>query len=236
MKNTNKVRQTHKDRLFCNLFSKKENALSLYNALNGTDYKNENELEIVTLEDALYLTMKNDVSICLCGNISLWEQQSSVNPNMPLRGLLYFAREYEGWLASRKKDIYRRKLLKIPVPQFYVFYNGQEIRPEREEYHLADAFEHPVKGYDWTAHVININPDNNVSLLKNCSVLAGYTELIHQIRTRKQSGCTIETAVHQAVKHCIENDILKTYLLKNEGEVMSMILTEYDEELHNETV
>ena len=85
MKNTIKVRQTHKDRLFCNLFSKKENALSLYNALNGTDYKNENELEIVTLEDALYLTMKNDVAICLCGNISLWEQQSSVNPNMPLR-------------------------------------------------------------------------------------------------------------------------------------------------------
>ena len=149
MKNTIKVRQTHKDRLFCNLFSKKENALSLYNALNGTDYKNENELEIVTLED---------------------------------------------------------------------------------------AFEHPVKGYDWTAHVININPDNNVSLLKNCSVLAGYTELIHQIRTRKQSGCTIETAIHQAVKHCIDNDILKTYLLKNEGEVMSMILTEYDEELHNETL
>ena len=127
-------------------------------------------------------------------------------------------------------------MLSEPAPQFYVFYNGKEIRPEREEYHLADAFEHPVKGYDWTAHVININPDNNVSLLKNCSVLAGYTELIHQIRTRKQSGCTIETAVHQAVKHCIENDILKTYLLKNEGEVMSMILTEYDEELHNETL
>ena len=118
MKNTINVRQTHKDRPFCNLFSKKENALSLYNALNGTDYKNENELEIVTLEDALYLTMKNDVAICLCGNISLWEQQSSVNPNMPLRGLLYFAREYEGWLASRKKDIYRRKLLKIPATQF----------------------------------------------------------------------------------------------------------------------
>ena len=84
--------------------------------------------------------------------------------------------------------------------------------------------------------MIHINPDNNVSLLKNCSFLAGYTELIHQIRTRKQSGCTIETAVHQAVKHCIENDILKAYLLKNEGEVMSMILTEYDEELHNETL
>ena len=114
------------------------------------------------------------------------------------------------YIAAKKLDIYASSTVSIPVPQFYVFYNGKEIRPEREEYHLADAFEHPVKGYDWTAHVININPDNNVSLLKNCSVLAGYTELIHQIRTRKQSGYTIETAVHQAVKHCMENDILKT--------------------------
>lgn len=116
MKNTIKVRQTHKDRLFCNLFSKKENALSLYNALNGTDYKNENELEIVTLEDALYLTMKNDVAICLCGNISLWEQQSSVI--LICRWEVYCILQEnmrDGWLPEKKIFI-RRKLLKIPAP------------------------------------------------------------------------------------------------------------------------
>ena len=236
MKNTTKIWTTHKDRLFCNLFSDKENALSLYNALNGTCHEEEDDLEIVTLEDTLYMTMKNDVSVCLYGNVSLWEQQSTINPNMPLRGFLYFAREYEGWLASHEKDIYSRKLLKIPAPQFYVLYNGEVPRPEREEYHLIDAFEHPVKGYDWTAHVLNINPGNNQNLMDACSTLAGYTKLIQQIRTRQKSGDSIESAVHQAVKYCIKNDILKTYLLKNEGEVMSMILTEYDEELHNKTL
>ena len=162
MKNTIKVRQTHKDRLFCNLFSKKENALSLYNALNGTDYKNENELEIVTLEDALYLTMKNDVAVCLCDSINLWEQQSSVNPNMPLRGLMYFSKEYEGWLSANQKYIYGEKLIKIPAPKFYVLYNGEEQMPEREEYRLTDAFEHPSPGYEWTAYMVNINSGNNL--------------------------------------------------------------------------
>lgn len=236
MKNNTKVWTTHKDRLFCNLFSVKENALSLYNALNGTHYDNENDLEIITLEDTLYMTMKNDVSVCLYGNINLWEHQSTVNPNMPLRGLLYFAKQYEGWLASHKKDIYGRKLLKIPTPQFYVLYNGTELRPEYEEYHLTEAFEHPVHGYDWTAHVLNINLGNNPQLMNACSTLAEYTELIHQIRTRQKFSDSIENAVHQAVKYCIKNNILKTYLLKNESEVMSMILTEYDEELHNETL
>lgn len=236
MKNNSKVWTTHKDRLFCNLFSRKEHALSLYNALNGTHYENEDDLEIITLEDTLYMTMKNDVSVCLYGNINLWEHQSTINPNMPLRGLLYFAKQYEGWIASHRKDIYSRKLLKIPTPQFYVLYNGTELRPEHEEYHLTEAFEHPVHGYDWTAHVLNINFGNNPQLMNACSTLAEYAELIHQIRTRQKSSASIENAVHQAVKYCIKNNILKTYLLKNESEVMSMILTEYDEELHNETL
>lgn len=236
MKNNTKIWTTHKDRLFCNLFSRKENALSLYNALNGTHYENEDDLEIITLEDTLYMTMKNDVSVCLYGNINLWEHQSTINPNMPLRGLLYFAKQYEGWIASHRKDIYGRKLLKIPTPQFYVLYNGTELRPEREEYHLTEAFEHPVYGYDWTAHVLNINSGNNPQLMNACSTLAEYAELLHQIRTRQKSSASIENAVHQAVKYCIKNNILKTYLLKNESEVMSMILTEYDEELHNETL
>ena len=236
MKNNTKIWTTHKDRLFCNLFSRKEHALSLYNALNVTHYENEDDLEIITLEDTLYMTMKNDVSVCLYGNINLWEHQSTINPNMPLRGLLYFAKQYEGWIASHRKDIYSRKLLKIPTPQFYVLYNGTELRPEHEEYHLTEAFEHPVHGYDWTAHVLNINFGNNPQLMNACSTLAEYAELIHQIRTRQKSSVSIENAVHQAVKYCIKNNILKTYLLKNESEVMSMILTEYDEELHNETL
>ena len=236
MNKRRKIWRTHKDRLFHRLFSEKENALSLYNALNGTSYRNEDELKIVTLEDAIYLTMKNDVAVCLCDSINLWEQQSSVNPNMPLRGLMYFSKEYEGWLSENQKYIYGEKLVKIPAPKFYVLYNGEEQVPEREEYRLTDAFEHPSPGYEWTAYMVNINSGNNPQLMKNCKVLNDYTEFITQIRERQKAGCSIEEAVNEAMKYCIENDCLKTYLLKNRGEVMSMILTEYDEKLHSKTL
>lgn len=236
MKKRRKIWRTHKDRLFHRLFSEKENALSLYNALNGTNYGMEDGLKIVTLEDAIYLTMKNDVAVCLCDSINLWEQQSSVNPNMPLRGLMYFSKEYEGWLSANQKYIYGEKLIKIPAPKFYVLYNGEEQMPEREEYRLTDAFEHPSPGYEWTAYMVNINSGNNPQLMKRCKVLNDYTEFITQIRERQKAGETIEEAVNEAMKYCIENDCLKTYLLKNRGEVMSMILTEYDEKMYKKTL
>ena len=107
----------YKDTVFRMLFSEKENALSLYNALNGTNYGMEDGLKIVTLEDAIYLTMKNDVAVCLCDSINLWEQQSSVNPNMPLRGLMYFSKEYEGWLSANQKYIYGEKQVKSEIKE-----------------------------------------------------------------------------------------------------------------------
>ena len=108
--------------------------------------------------------------------------------------------------------------------------------PEREEYRLTDAFEHPSPGYEWTAYMVNINSGNNPQLMKSCKVLNDYTEFITQIRERQKAGKTIEEAVNEAMKYCIENDCLKTYLLKNRGEVMSMILTEFDEKLYKKTL
>ena len=108
--------------------------------------------------------------------------------------------------------------------------------PEREEYRLTDAFEHPSPGYEWTAYMVNINSGNNPQLMKSCKVLNDYAEFITQIRERQKEGKTIEEAINEAMKYCIENDCLKTYLLKNRGEVMSMILTEFDEKLYKKTL
>ena len=94
------VERKHKDRLFVNLFSYKENALSLFNAVNDTNYTDIDNLKIVTLENALYLTMKNDVAVLFHDSIDLFEQQSTINKNMPLRGFFYAAREYEEWLSA----------------------------------------------------------------------------------------------------------------------------------------
>ena len=233
-----RIRRQHKDRLFCDLFSDKHNALSLYNAVKGTDYKDIEHLEVVTLSDSIYMTMKNDLALCFHDGIDLYEQQSSVNPNMPVRGFLYFAREYEAWLAKHKLEmkLYGRTLVKIPAPEYYVLYNGVEKMPERTAYRLSDAFENSSPGYEWTAKVININAGYSKEVLERCPALKGYAELIALIRKYRKSGMQLEEAVSAAVSECIKRDILKEYLTKQKSEAENMILTEFDQDAYEEMI
>ena len=249
--------RNYKDRLFCDLFSQRDNALSLYNALNGTDYKDAGDLQIVTLEDAIYLSMNNDVGILCHDVLELWEHQSTINPNIPLRGLMYFAREYEGWLSANEKDIYGSAPIKIPAPRFYVLYNGAEhmgsfARPKQGAsaeaqddtessddlalIRLSDLFAAPSKGFEWTATVVNINAGHSGHIMDKCPVLHDYAVLIEKIRNNQDTGMALIEAAKKAIDDCIEQKILKEYLLKTKGEVLNMILTEYNEELHNKTL
>ena len=230
------ARRNYKDRLFCDLFSDRDNALSLFNAVNNTNYTDADALDIVTLKDVLYLTMHNDLAVCFHDQMELFEQQSSVNPNMALRGFLYFAREYEGWLAGNEKDIYGKKLVKLPAPRYYVLYNGREYADARREYRLSDAFSVPAEGYEWTAYMININPGNNQELLDKCEPLKGYMALITLIRQEQGRGKTITEAVETAIDSCISQGILRDYLIKHKAEVTGMILTEYNEKLREKTL
>ena len=238
MENTNRFRvcRQHKDRLFCDLFSDKHNALSLYNAVRGTDYSDIEHLEVVTLSDTVYLTMKNDLALCFHDGIDLYEQQSSINPNMPLRGFLYFAREYEAWLVKHKLDIkiYGETLVKIPAPEYYVLYNGLKKMPEKTAYRLSDAFEAASPGYEWIAKVININAGHNREILERCPTLKGYVELIALIRKHQKEGAEIKEAVSAAIGECIRKGILRDYLMKQKSEAENMILTEFDQDAYEE--
>ena len=129
MKDQIYVNTNYKDTIFRMLFKKKPQLLELFNAINNTAYNNPEELEVVTLENAIYMSIKNDVSCLLDMRIQLYEQQSMVNPNMPLRDLMYVCGQYEKYIID--KDIYSRKLIKLPTPRFVVFYNGTEKQPER---------------------------------------------------------------------------------------------------------
>ena len=172
----------HKDTVFRMLYSDKRAILELYNALNGTDYQNPDDLTVTTLENAVYMSMKNDVSFLLDERMTLYEHQSTWNPNMPLRDLLYIARLMEK--SVNKKSLYQSEMIKIPAPHFVVFYNGKEKKPEDTTIKLSDAFlqkeEEPE--LELKVRYLNINQGCNQELMKRCRTLREYSEFVTRIR------------------------------------------------------
>ncbi len=240
MSNTNEtisINRKHKDRLFCLLFGdekNKHNILSLYNALNNTNYTNTEDVEITTIEDAVYIKMKNDVSFLVDSYLSLWEQQSTFNPNMPIRGLMYYGNLYNTYIDERGLNIHGSKLVKLPTPQYIVFYNGATNKKPIQKLHLSDAFMHKDVNaeFEWTATMINLNQGKNEELLSKCKVLSDYMAFIQKIKYYKGKTATIKEAVELAINECIENDILAEFLKKQRSDVMGNCLTEFNEEVY----
>lgn len=226
----------YRDRLFQKIFQDKEDLLELYNAVNHTSYQNPDELEITTLEDVIYLSMKNDLSFIVASSLNLYEHQSTYNPNMPIRGLLYFARLYEAYIEKHDLNIYGKKRISLPSPHYIVFYNGKENLPDESVLKLSDAFL-PARGLDLPSEPVlecivkmyNINPGHNKNLLKNCTRLNHYSRFITEINHRLESGMDLKSAVYTAIDTCISENILTDILSKNRSEVFHMLLTRYDE-------
>lgn len=227
-----RTNRQHKDRLFILLFRDPKALLELYNAINDSHYTNPDDLIITTMEDAVYLGMKNDCSFLIGNYLNLYEHQSTFNPNMPLRGFLYFAGAIQGYLAMNNADLYSSTLVKIPTPRYIVFYNGNSDYPDSSELHLSDAFETNDGCMEFTARMLNINLGHNQTLMEHCKLLEEYAIFIDKIRWYQSQGYVTEQAIDNACKYCIENDILKDFLLKNRNEVRQLILTEYDEKKH----
>ena len=150
---------------------------------------------------------------------------------MPMRGFRYSAELYNKYIIKNNIDLFRRRLVKFPTPQYYVFYNGDEDKPEKEILKLSDAFSVPVKEgtFEWTAIVLNINYGHNKKLLKQCTILGDYAILISKIREFKQNTEDLKDAITKAIDYCIENDVLKEFLLEHRSEVVDMLRMEYDE-------
>ena len=234
-KNGIHVARNHKDRLFRMIFREKKELLSLYNAVNGTSYTNEEDLEIVTLENAIYMNMKNDLAFIMDSYLNLYEHQSTYSPNMPLRDLFYIAKELQGQIDT--KDLYRSTLVKIPTPRFLVFYNGSEEQAEKKYLRLSDAFQKPMEDPDLELVVtmLNINLGKNRELLEKCQTLQEYAIYVKKVRTYAKS-MHVEEAVDRAVTECIKEGVLREFLLRNRKEAVEMSIFEYDEEAVFEVV
>ena len=219
----------YKDTVFRMLFSDKEHLLELYNAINGTAYTDPEELKIVTLKNAVYMGMKNDLAFIIDTNLFLYEHQSTYNPNMPLRDLFYIASEYQKLVD--KRSLYSSTLQKIPAPKFLVFYNGtKEMEDSRTEY-LSAAFENLTGEPDLELKVLtlNINEGHNGELMEQCRVLKEYAQYVSRVRkyVRKMG---LDAAVHRAVDECIREGILAEFLQQNRAEVEAVSIFEYDKE------
>ena len=223
------VNRNYKDTVFRMLFSDRKNLLSLYNAINGTSYENSEELEIVTLENAIYMGMKNDLAFIIDTNLFLYEHQSTYTPNMPLRDLFYISAEYQKLV--NKKSLYSSALQKIPAPNFIVFYNGEEKKEDRWENCLSEAYENLFGEPKLELKVVtlNINEGSNRELLEQCQTLREYAAYVAQVRKYAKS-MELKAAVEKAVEECIQNGILKEFLQWNRAEVIAVSIFEYDKE------
>lgn len=226
-----KHNRRYKDSVFVDLFSEdktaKANFLSLYNALHGTHLDSSAELKPLKLEQAMYTKLSNDVS-CLIDNkiIVLAEHQSTINENMPLRCLQYVARLYEQIQDPKAK--YYRTLQKIPIPEFYVFYNGTAKYPVQKTLKLSEAYiaKSEQVPLELTVQVLNINTDKANKILMTCKPLEEYSLFVEAVR--RHTALDKEKGFESAIKECIQNGILKEYLQRKSREVINMLLAEYD--------
>jgi len=221
----------YKDSVFVDLFSSdrtaKNNFLALYNALYNTNYQSTAILQNIRLKQTMYMSFANDVSYLVDNKIIvLAEHQSTVNPNMPLRCLEYVTRLYEH--IQNPRDRYSRALKKIPVPVFYVFYNGRENIPAQKILRLSDSFikQPETPTLELVVKLININYDKDSQILKSCEPLGQYSRFVEAVR--RHIAVDKEHGFENAIKECIKNDILREYLQRKSREVINMLVAEYD--------
>ena len=221
----------YKSRIFSMLFSDRNELLKLYNAINGTSYDDPDLLQVNTLENAVYMSMQNDVSFIIDMRLNLYEHQSTYSPNLPVRYLLYVADVYSDY--TKDMNLYGTKAVKLPTPRFVIFYNGQAEQPDRKELKLSELFSIPDAdpSLELKAVMLNINKGHNRKLMETCRTLQDYAEYTFRVR-EYAAEMPLDLAVEQAITECISEGILADFLRKNRAEAKKVSIYEYDEERH----
>ena len=208
----------YKSDVFSMLMENKEYALQVYNALNDSSYDDPEQVEVCNLESGISLSIRNDAAFIVDTEINIYEHQSSVNPNMPLRALIYFTAIIQGIIS--RKDLLSSRLIRIPTPHFAVLYNGKEDRPVKEIFKLSSAYSKPAENpeLELVCTVYNINPDKDKELLQKCAVLDGYTSFVELVRKNENDG--LDNPIERAIDYCIQNHILEDFFRDRRAEVL----------------
>ena len=226
----------YKNSVFSSLFSDPDTLRELYCALENVTLPPDVPVKINTLQDVLFMDKINDISFEIGGKlVVLIEHQSTINPNMTLRLLMYIARVYEKIID--RKAVYGKRLIPLPRPEFFVLYNGTDPYPDEEILKLSESFESVVSlgvpekidpALELVVKVININHGRNEGIAKRCKILASYSAFVRKVQEYEEEGSGREDAIKQAIKYCIEHDILKDFLEENATEVMNMLILDWN--------
>lgn len=228
-----------KDIVFRLVFGNDRQALlQLYNALHGTAYTDPDELQIVTLDNAIYISRKNDLAFLLAGTINMYEHQSTFNPNMPVRFLIYLAKEYQMFVESADKSLYGSEQIMLPTPQCIVFYNGTKDIPDECELRLSSAFSNQEiePSVEVVVKVININNGHNQYLMQGCKLLSQYARFVEITREYAKLYDNREEAMNAAIDYCTGHGILEDVLRKHRSQVLGSLLEDFDEKKYERTI
>ena len=225
----------YRDRLFKLIFGNPENklwALMLYNAVNGAHYTDPDAVELYTIENVVYMSMKNDVSFLIGDTLNFYEQQSTFNPNMPMRFLVYAGMIYSKYIETNQDYLqYSSSQQKAPTPKCVCFYNGTAEKEDRITLSLSDSFA-GESDIEVKVLMLNVNFGHNQALLDACKPLKEYSWFVNQIRTNLQTLDNLEKAIDAAFEEMPEDFLIRPFLLSNRAEVKRMCITEYDEAKH----
>ena len=222
-----------KNSVFVDLFyedeSAEENEIALFNAIHDQPLPDGTKIRKFRVDNTIYMNFQNDISFDAGGKVIVFgEHQSTINENMPLRSLLYIGRAYERIVPPRSR--YKKKLVPLPTPEFYTFYNGKEKWQKEQELCLSDAYivKENEPNLELKVKVINIRPEEHHEILEKCQVLKEYSQFMDTVQSYQLSGA--DEPYKKAIKECIEKGILADYLRRKGGEVINMLLDEYDYE------
>jgi len=225
----------YKNSVFTSLFNDTDLLRELYCALEGVTLPNDIPVLINTLEYALVREIYNDISFIVGSKlVVLIEHQSTINPNMALRLLMYIAESYKQ--MTKNKNIYSGKKVSIPYPVFYVLYDGHDPYPDEKILKLSDLFEKPLDLIaekenlllELEVKVLNINKGKNIEIVNRCRMLTEYSLFMAKVWEFREIYDDLLTAIKETVKYCQKHDILKEYLNKHETEVINMLYTEWN--------
>ncbi len=246
-----KSNRNYKDRLFKFVFGKEQNrawTLSLLNAISGRHYSNPDDITFTTLDDAMYLEMRNDISFLIADTMVFFEQQSTPNPSLPLRLFEYAFVVLRKYVEENRVNLFSKGKKRIPRPRCVCFYNGVEPLPDRMTLCFSDMFSDNVASEDvwpgdddekdgavWRGsdialrvHVFNINYGHNADLLKKCRPLNDYAFFIDEVRKNQtKPDVSMEKAISMAMDALPADSPIKPYLLGNRRQVVKMYEKEY---------